>query len=72
MSGYGVMKWPDGKVYEGEFMNDLKHGKGRLVTQDGKVYEGTWVAGKFGNLDTNDGEQNQGIGDNIAKEILQG
>lgn len=51
MSGFGIMKWPDGKIYEGEFMNDLKHGKGKLVTSDGKVYEGTWVAGKFGNLD---------------------
>jgi len=67
MSGFGVMKWPDGKIYEGEFMNDLKHGKGKLVTTEGKVYEGTWVAGKFGNLEAkNEG----GISGKVAKEIL--
>jgi len=26
MSGTGRLEWADGKVYEGEFLNDLKHG----------------------------------------------
>ena len=51
MTGYGVMKWPDGKIYEGNFKNDLKNGFGKLTTVEGKVYEGNWLNGKFNNLD---------------------
>lgn len=32
MSGKGIMRWPDGKVYEGEFFNDMKNGFGKLTT----------------------------------------
>ena len=28
MHGYGVYKWDDGRIYEGEYLNDKKHGKG--------------------------------------------
>jgi len=28
MDGYGVFYWPDGRSYEGEYLNDKKHGKG--------------------------------------------
>lgn len=32
------MKWSDGKVYEGEFLNDLKNGKGKMIMPNGKIY----------------------------------
>ena len=46
MNGYGVFTWNDGRIYEGNFINDLKHGKGRFKWPDGKIYSGTWEFGK--------------------------
>ena len=31
MNGKGVFKWPDGRVYEGEYYEDLKQGNGRYL-----------------------------------------
>jgi hypothetical protein len=43
MNGTGIFRWPDGRIYEGEFVNDLKQGKGRIMWPDGnKVYDGEW------------------------------
>lgn len=48
----GIMWFVDGRYYEGEFVNNVPHGKGRIVGQDGGVgfegeYEyGLWVKGK--------------------------
>jgi hypothetical protein len=28
MHGYGALRWPDGKRYEGEYVEDKKHGHG--------------------------------------------
>jgi hypothetical protein len=36
-----------GETYEGEYVNGLKHGKGKLTFSDGRVYEGDFVNGKF-------------------------
>lgn len=36
----GVFKYASGDVYEGEMMDDLRHGKGALYYCDGSVYEG--------------------------------
>lgn len=30
MDGNGIMKWPDGRKYEGGYSNDKKHGQGVL------------------------------------------
>lgn len=30
MHGKGVFKWPDGRVYTGQYLNDKKHGYGRV------------------------------------------
>lgn len=56
MQGEGKMVWPDGKVYTGNFYNDLKNGEGKLTTAEGKVYEGTWINGKFNDIDFNDND----------------
>lgn len=29
MHGKGKLQWPDGKSYEGEYLNDRKHGFGK-------------------------------------------
>jgi len=46
MNGYGVLRWKDGKVYEGEFVNDKRDGKGNFVWADGRQYFGKWKNGK--------------------------
>ncbi len=40
------MKYVDGSVYQGEFKDGMRHGKGKLTKMDGEVYEGDWVDGK--------------------------
>jgi len=32
-------------VYEGEYVDDLKHGHGRYIWPDGRVYDGEWRKG---------------------------
>ena len=46
MNGFGVYNWKDGRQYEGEFVNDKKHGKGKYKWANGKVYDGMWKDGK--------------------------
>jgi hypothetical protein len=40
MDGHGVMTFPDGTVYDGEFSNNRAKGKGKITFSDGDVYEG--------------------------------
>ena len=40
------MSWPDGKQFEGEFQNDVKHGHGVMQYPDGRFHEGNWTDGK--------------------------
>lgn len=35
--GFGVQEWDDGSIYEGEFINGLKHGKGKYTWKTGEV-----------------------------------
>lgn len=44
--GYGVMIWPNGDRYEGEWKNDMQNGNGSFVYADGEKYEGQWKDGK--------------------------
>ena len=41
--GYGVMKWPDGTIYEGLWDNNLYNGRGKLYHASGDLYEGEFV-----------------------------
>ncbi len=47
----GVEKYVDedleGVTYEGEFLNEMKHGKGVLKYPDGDFYDGYWVHDHF-------------------------
>ena len=46
MQGYGIFTWNSGRIYEGEYFNDLKHGKGKFTWPDGRIYDGEWSEGK--------------------------
>mmetsp|Transcript_33752 Transcript_33752/g.32811 ORF Transcript_33752/g.32811 Transcript_33752/m.32811 type:complete len:125 (+) Transcript_33752:268-642(+) len=46
MNGYGTLKWPDGRLYQGSFNEDKRHGEGMFKWKDGRVYRGQWHMGK--------------------------
>jgi hypothetical protein len=46
MHGYGVFTWPDGRRYEGEYVDDKKQGRGMFQWSDGRKYIGGWYNGK--------------------------
>ena len=46
MDGEGVFTWNDGRIYQGSFYQDKKHGHGVLTWPQGKVYDGMWINGK--------------------------
>ena len=49
MHGKGTYKWPDGRLYHGEYQNDKKNGFGVYVWVDGRAYLGNWIQGKQDN-----------------------
>jgi hypothetical protein len=40
----GRCSYPDGSVYEGDWLVDERSGWGTLTTADGQKYEGEWEA----------------------------
>lgn len=47
----GVIQWPDGSSYEGEFVNHQRHGSGTFRTSDGTClplpgFDGSWDNGQ--------------------------
>ena len=42
MEGVGVFSMDDGRKYDGQFKNDLKHGTGTFTWADGRMYNGQW------------------------------
>ena len=37
-----MFKWPDGRSYEGQYLEDKKHGIGTFTWPDGRKYVGGW------------------------------
>ena len=46
MEGSGVFTWPDGRKYDGEYIDDKKEGNGIFFWPDGRKYEAGWKNGK--------------------------
>ena len=46
MHGQGLYKWPDGRQYEGNYVDDKKDGYGVYTYPDGRCYKGQWKNGK--------------------------
>lgn len=38
MNGKGVFVWPDGRKYEGEYVDDKKEGFGKFTFKENRVY----------------------------------
>jgi len=47
MHGFGKFKMADGSCYEGEFQDDVSHGKGKLTEANGTVVTGEWANGEL-------------------------
>lgn len=43
----GVLTFPNGSTYKGEFFNGLPHGNGEIVMRNGDTYKGDFVEGDF-------------------------
>jgi hypothetical protein len=46
-NGKGTMKWPDGRVYTGQFEDGLMEGRGKMTYPNGKIEEGLWKLGWY-------------------------
>lgn len=42
--GFKHMKYPDQSVYTGEWLENRRDGRGKLIHMNGDVYEGEWIA----------------------------
>ena len=40
-----MFTWEDGKLYQGQYENDRKHGYGTFAWNNGRQYAGWWVNG---------------------------
>jgi len=40
------MDYEDGSSYEGEWKNDMRSGKGKMMYKNNSTYEGNWENGK--------------------------
>jgi hypothetical protein len=47
MHGMGRFTWPDGSVYEGAYIHNMRHGRGTLRESDGTTTLGDWVEGEL-------------------------
>ena len=45
-NGCGIMLYSNGRIYEGEWLNDVKFGKGFELYPSGNYYLGNFVNGK--------------------------
>jgi len=56
--------WSTGIEYKGDFLNNMRHGLGKMLQRDGTVYEGHWengLASGYGALIQQDGFKTYGL-----------
>ena len=46
-SGQGILIFPDGSTYDGEWANGFMNGQGTFTWADGKQKSGNWKNGKL-------------------------
>lgn len=51
MSGSGIYRWADGRVFEGEFSDDNRHGLGVEIGANGAKTHGRWEKGVYKGLE---------------------
>ena len=67
LDGSGIYSWPDGRKYDGQYVDDKKHGHGIYYWPDGKKYEGGWKESKQhgeGVFTNNKGQNKKGLWEN--------
>ena len=42
----GYWRYTNGDIYEGDWVNDKRHGRGKMIYKTGDIYEGNWVNDK--------------------------
>ncbi|RYZ83346.1 MAG: hypothetical protein EOP04_20145, partial [Proteobacteria bacterium] len=47
MNGTGILTFRNGEIYEGQFQDNLFHGKGRRTLPNKDIREGSWVKGEL-------------------------
>lgn len=40
--GHGKYTWPDGRIFEGEWVLGKREGKGKQVSKNGQIRQGVW------------------------------
>ena len=45
-AGFGNMRFYNGDNFEGEWLNDRRHGQGTFIHADGSRYDGEWASGR--------------------------
>jgi len=45
MDGHGIMSWPSGASFKGNYSNGVKSGVGEMKWPDGRSYRGEWFEG---------------------------
>jgi radial spoke head protein 1 len=70
--GYGSYKWKNGKRYIGDWVNNMRHGKGCIKYEDGTERESLWDRDRKVGLDSVISKTEykpQGSNNNILKSI---
>lgn len=48
IQGRGILEWNDDRLYEGDFLDGLRHGEGVMVDKKlGRMCVGQWHMGKY-------------------------
>ena len=42
MHGYGEFQWPNGQVFRGNYVNDIKEGEGEFQWSNGYIFNGIY------------------------------